>query len=65
MYCLLIILLWGVSQGELHMLLNFGKEMLIIMGVHQNKLYSYFGGFKYLDCYYLIVCCSLDPIFII
>ena len=42
------------------MLLNFGNEIQIIKGVHQSMLYSYFGGFKHLDYYNLIVCCSLD-----
>ena len=35
------------------------------MGIHQNGFYSYFGGFKHLDCYKLIVCHSLDPVLVI
>ena len=43
---------------------NFGEEIGIIKGVHQNGFYSYFGVFKHLDCYNLIVCCSLDPVLV-
>ena len=46
------------------MLFNFGKVILIIK-VHQNGFYSYFGLFKHLVCYNLIVCCSLDPVLVI
>ena len=35
-YYFVVIVLWGVSQGELHMSLNFGQEIWIIKGVHQN-----------------------------
>ena len=27
---------------------DFGEEILIIKGVHQNEFYSYFGGFVHL-----------------
>ena len=43
---------------------NFGEEILIIKG-SPNGFYSYFGGFKHLDCYNIIVCCSLDPVWVI
>ena len=64
-YYFVVILLQGVSKGELHMLLNFGQDIQAIKGVHQNGFYSYFGGFKHLDCYYLIACCSLGPVLVI
>ena len=54
-----------ITDGDVHMSLNFGEEILIIQGVHQNGFYSYFGEFKHLDCYNLIVCCSLDPVLVI
>ena len=50
---------------ELSMLLKFGKEIHSRKGVHQNRFFIYFGGFKCLDGYYLIVCCSLDPLLVI
>ena len=37
-----------------------GDEILIINGVQQNGFDSYFGGFKHLAFYSLIVCCSLE-----
>ena len=51
-------------RGELHKSLNFGKEIRIIKGF-TKKGFSYFGGFKCLDCYYFIVCCSLDHVLVI
>ena len=48
------------------MLLKFGKEIGSIKEVHQNGFFFiYFGGFKHLDGYYLMVCCSLDPVLVI
>ena len=44
---------------------NFGEEIPIIKGVHQNQFYIYFGGFKHLVYGILIVCCSLDPVVVI
>ena len=44
---------------------DFGEEILIMKGVHQNGFYIYFGGFKPLVYYNLIVCCSLDPVLVI
>ena len=44
---------------------NFAEEILIIKGVHQNGFYIYFGEFKCLVYYNLIVCCSLDPVLVI
>ena len=44
---------------------DFGDDILIIMGVHQNEFYIYFGGFKHLVYYNLIVCCSLEPVLVI
>ena len=35
------------------------------MRVHQNEFYIYFGGFKHLVYYILIVCYSLDPVLVI
>ena len=32
-----------------------------ILRVQENWFYSYFGGFKHLDCFNLLVCCSLVP----
>ena len=49
----------------MHMFFNFGEEILIIKGVHQNQFYSYFGGFMHLVCDNLIICCSLDPVLVI
>ena len=46
----------------MHISFNFGEEILIIKGAHQNLFYGYFGGFKHLVCYNLIVCCPLDPV---
>ena len=46
------------------MSLNFGKEILIIND-SPNEFYSYIGGFKCLDRYNLIVCCSLDAVLVI
>ena len=53
------------SDGDMHMPLNFGEEISITKGVYQIGFYSYFGGFKHLVCYNLIVCCSLDPVLVI
>ena len=36
-----------------------------LLRVHQNGFYSYFGGFKHLVCYNLIISCSLDPVLVI
>ena len=44
---------------------NFGTEILIIKGIHQNAFYIYFGGFKHLVYYNLILCCSLHPVLVI
>ena len=44
---------------------NFGKEILIIKGFHQNGFYIYFGRFKHLDSYNLTVHCFVDPVLVI
>ena len=31
-YYFVVIVLWGVSQGEMHIVLNFGEEIQIIKG---------------------------------
>ena len=58
-YYLIIIMLWEVFQGELSMLLKFGKEIHSNKGGSPKWVFIYFGGFKCLDGYYWIVCCSL------
>ena len=40
-YHLIIIMLWGVSQGKLSMLLKFGREIWSIKGVHQNGFFFF------------------------
>ena len=52
-------------DGNMHMSFNFGEEILIIKGIHQNQFYIYFGGFKHLVCDNLIVYCSLDLVLVI
>ena len=47
----------------MHMSFNFGKDIMIIKGIHQNGFSSYFGEFNHLDCYNLIVCCSFGSSF--
>ena len=47
------------------MSLNFGKEILIIKGFTKMGFTVILVGFKHLDCYNLIVCCSLDPVLVI
>ena len=54
-----------ILDGDMCMSFDFGEEIPIIKGVHQNGFYIYFGGFKYLVYYNLIVCCSLDPVLVI
>ena len=44
---------------------DFGEEILIIKGVHQNGFHIYFGGFKHLVYYNLIECYFLDPALVI
>ena len=51
-YYFLLLYYGQFPRGELHMSLNFGQDIQNIKGVHQNGFYSYFGGFKCLDCYY-------------
>ena len=62
---LLIICYRMYTDEDRHMLFNFGQEIPIVKGDHQNGFYSYFGGFKHLVCYNLIVCCSLHPVLVI
>ena len=50
------------TSGNIHMSFNFGEEIPIIKGVHQNQFYSYFGGLMHLVYDNLIVYCSLDPV---
>ena len=65
-FIILLLLYYGeFPRAVLCMLLNFGRNIQNIKGVHPNGFYSYFGGFKQLDCYYLIVCCSLGPVLVI
>ena len=51
--------------GENYIYHSILVKIFKILRFYQNWFYSYFGGFKCLDCYYLIVCCSLDPILVI
>ena len=53
------------NNENINMSFNFGGEILIIKEVHQNGVYIYFGGFKHLVCYNLIVCCLLVPVLVI
>ena len=62
---LIIVILWGVSHGGFSMLLKFGQKIYSNKGVDQNGFFIYFGGFKHLDGYYWIVCCSLGPVLVI
>ena len=41
------------------------KKFPLLTKIQQNQFYIYFGGFKHLVYYNLIVCYSLDPILVI
>ena len=49
----------------MHMSFNYGEEISIIKGFHQNQFYIYFGRFKHLVYYDLIVCYSWHPVLVI
>ena len=53
------------TDGDMQLSFICCEEILIIKRVHQNGFYIYFGGFKHLVYYNLIVCCSLHPVLVI
>ena len=53
------------TDGDMCISFNCSEEILINKGGSAKWFYSYFGGFKHLVCYNLIVCCSLDPVLVI
>ena len=50
---------------EICICLSILVKKFLLLRVHQNEFYSYFGGFMHLVCNNLIVYCSLDPVLVI
>ena len=46
-------------------LLILVKKFQLLTKIHQNQFFIYFGGFKCLVYYNLMICYSLDPALVI